>query len=344
MKGYQMINIERLMDRNNIRGLSYTEVNKNGQGETYSYGVDLKGFDNKSEALFSACSISRLLTTVAILQAKDEALLDLNEDINKYFKDWHLEGPAVTTEDLLINQSGIIDCDVSYETYNLTIGKPSLIDLLNGKTTYINEKVKVVEQPEKSFVYSDNNFLILEKLLEDLYDMNFREIVSKKILKPLGMHVSRYLDFENLDNENCVYGTDKMGNHIKKEKNIYPYDSVAGLWTTSKDLSKLVVELLKSFNGESDLILKPKTTKEMMTSKGCVDFTGYGVFVYELRGQKVFFSQGWGEGFQSYILGFLDEGDGIVVMMNQNPGVEQMDGPIGDVVRAYIEDRFATDL
>jgi len=336
-----MINIENLMQQNNIKGLSYTEVKGSREISTHSYGVAIK---NKHDALFSACSISKLLTTIAILQAKDEGLLNLKEDVNKYFKDWHLEGPVVTTEDLMINQSGLVDCEGSYGTYDSSIGKPKLIDLLNGKTTYVNEKVKVVKQPKENFIYSDNNTLILEKLLEDLYNMNYRELVYKKILKPLFMEDSRYLDFEDLNKTNYVCGTDSLGNDIKKEKNIYPYDSVAGLWTTSNDLSKLLVELLKSYNNESDLILKPETTREMMTSKGCVDFTGYGVFVYELRGKKVFYSQGWGDGFQSYILGFLEDGDGIVVMMNQNPGVEQMDGPIGEVVDAYIDERFTTNL
>ncbi|MBI9011871.1 MAG: beta-lactamase family protein [Clostridiales bacterium] len=343
MKGYQMINIENLLQKNNIKGLSYTVVKGSNEITTHSYGVDLKNTGKKQNKLLSACSISRLLTTVDILQAKDEGILDLNDDVNKYLKSWHLEGSAVTTEDLLLNQSGIVDCEASYGTYKLSIGKPSLVDLLDGKTIYVKKKVKVVEHPRKSFVYSDNNFLVLEKLLEDLYDMSYRELVHQKILKPFGMEDSSYLDYDDLNRLKCIYGRDKLGNYIKKEKNIYPYDSVAGLWTTSNDLSKLLAELFKSYNNESDLLLKTETTKEMMSSKGCVDFTGYGVFVYEIRGRKVFHSQGWGEGFQSYMLGFLEDGDGIVVMMNQNPGVDQMDGPIGEIVTAFVEECFSSE-
>ena len=77
-------------------------------------------------------------------------------------------------------------------------------------------------------------------------------------------------------------------------------------------------ELLKSYHGKSNLLLQHNTTKEMMSQHGCVDFMGYGVFVYDVDGKKIFKSQGWGEGFQGYLLAFLEEETGIVVMMNQN--------------------------
>lgn len=331
-----MIDIKDMMKRSNIRSLSYES--------TYSskgiFGVNSKDESICKESLFSACSISKLLTTIAILQAKDEKIVDLKDDVNKYLLDWKLDGPLVKIEDLLINQSGISDVEGSYGTINKIIGKADLIKLLNGQTDYIKEKVTVKEEPRKEFIYSDNNTLILEKLLEDIYKKDYRSIIKDKILKPLGMTKSIYMDIEDLEVLNYAHGADKDGKYITKEKNIYPYDSVAGFWSTSEELYILMEELFRSYNNKSNKLLTHETSREMMIGHGCVDFTGYGVFVYEIRGKKVFHSQGWGEGFQSYMLGFLDDSDGIVVMMNQNPGVEQMDGPIGEIVKAYIDEKF----
>lgn len=97
-----------------------------------------------------------------------------------------------------------------------------------------------------------------------------------------------------------------------------------------------MIELLKTYNGKSEKILKKETVKEMMTPQGIEGDTGYGVFAYKLRGKDVFYTQGWGEGFQSYMLGFLETGDGIIVIMNQNPAVEQLEGSIGNIVRDFV--------
>ena len=331
-----MIDLKDLMKKNNIKALSYKETNE----ANVFLGVDSKSKTIGKNTLFSACSISRLLVAIAILQAKDENILDLKEDVNKYLIDWKLEGKEVCTEDLLINQSGISDVDDSFRTYDINTGKVDLIKLLNGKTSYIKEKVLVKNEPRKEFIYSDSNALVLEKLLEDIYKKDYRTIIREKILNPLGMINSTYMDIEDLEVINHAHGTDKLGKLISKGKNIYPYDSVAGFWSTSEELYVLMNELLNSYNNKSNKLLTHKTTKEMMTSHGCVDFTGYGVFVFKERGKKVFCSQGWGEGFQSYMLGFLDDSDGIVVIMNQNPGVEQMEGPIGKIIEAFINKKF----
>jgi len=120
--------------------------------------------------------------------------------------------------------------------------------------------------------------------------------------------------------------------------NIYPYDSVAGLWTTTKDLGLLMKALFESYKGHSSDLLKHETTIAMFDQHGIND-SGYGFFSCDVRGKKVFFTQGWGEGYQSYIFSYPNEGDALIVMMNQNPNVEQLDGPIGDVVRQYINNK-----
>lgn len=294
--------------------------------------------------MFSACSISKLITSILVLVAKDERLLFLDDDVNKHLKNWELksdiDGKFATIEDLLTYQSGIVDDEDSYNVYDLKTGKHSVYDLIDGRTGYVKEKITIKREPKSSFVYSDSNFLILEKLLEDLYKMPFRKLVKQKIFDPLEMRNSKYIDYHKLDSLDVAFGHDNNGNQVEKHKNIYPYDSVAGLWTTALDLSKLLVELLKGYREEKNKLLKCTTLEAMMTAHGCVDYAGYGVFVYKLRGKNVFYTQGWGVGFQSYMMGFLDDGDGIVIMMNQNPEMEQLEGPIGDIVRNFIDEKI----
>jgi CubicO group peptidase (beta-lactamase class C family) len=324
------MDLKNIMEKENVKAISCYEV-KNFEISDFYLSEEIN-----ENTMFSICSISKLLTVIAVLIAKDEKIVDINDDVNKYLKNWELKGGKVLIKDLFLHQSGLVDADSSYGTYDINIGKPKVIELIQGKTKYLKEEICVKENPQTEFIYSDNNTLILEKLLEDIYNMNFREIIKMKILNPLQISNSEYIDFETIDNFNLVKGTDKSGTYIQKEKNIYPYDSVAGLWSTSKDLSTLMIELLKTYNGKSEKILKKETVKEMMSPQGIEGDTGYGVFAYKLRGKDVFYTQGWGEGFQSYMLGFLETGDGIIVIMNQNPAVEQLEGPIGNIVRDFV--------
>lgn len=156
-----MIDLNVFMKENNIKALSYKATNE----VNVFLGVNSKCKAIDKNTLFNTCSISKLLTAIAILQAKDEKLLNLEENVNKYLIDWKLEDKEVHVEDLLIDQSGISDVEGSFETYDRNIGKVDILKLLNGETSYFKKKIVVTKEPRKEFIYSDNNGLILEKLL-----------------------------------------------------------------------------------------------------------------------------------------------------------------------------------
>lgn len=330
-----MVDFNKIVKEEGIDSLSYKEIK------------DLKVVDSYSSkninenTMFSACSISKLFTVISVLIAKDEGLIELDKDINYYLKNFVLEGETVRIKDLLLQQSGLVDSEGSYDTYNELEGRRKVLDLVKGKTRYIKEKIEVKVKPRIKFIYSDNNMLILELLLQDIYNLDFRDIIYEKVLKPLKMKNSKYIDLDEIETHNFARGRDKNGNRITMPDNIYPYDSVAGLWTTTEDLSKLMIDIFNSYNNKNDGLLKKETAKEMFTTNEICDFAGYGVFTYESRGKKVFHVQGWGKGFQSYMMGFLEDQDGVVIMMNQNPGVEQMEGPIGRIIKSYIDNKFS---
>lgn len=340
-----MNKINEILRKNNAAGLSLSTIKNFKQCDSFQYGTKDGKTDIDENTMYSACSISKLITSILVLISRDEGLLNLDDNVNKHLRNWKLtadNSEYATIEDLLINQSGLVDVENSYCTYDIKTGKSNVYDLIDGKTKYIKEKITIKQKPRTNFIYSDNNFLLLEKLLEDIYTKSYRELAKEKIFTPLEMTNSRFVDYEDLDKYNIALGHDKYRNLVEKNKNIYPYDSVAGLWTTTSDLSKLLLELFKSYNNlNGNKLLKFNSIKDMMTAHGCVDYAGYGVFVYKLRGKDVFYTQGWGEGFQSYTLGFLDDGDGITIMMNQNPGVEQMEGPIGEIVNMYLNSKFS---
>jgi len=70
--------------------------------------------------------------------------------------------------------------------------------------------------------------------------------------------------------------------------------NASGLWSTSTDLARLVIELMDSLRGQSKIGISEKYAREMVTSQGCREWTGLGVFLEGNGQDMVFSSLGWG--------------------------------------------------
>ena len=98
----------------------------------------------------------------------------------------------------------------------------------------------------------------------------------------------------------------------------YPEQAPASLWSTPTDLGHLLVEILKSHNHTSDLVLSTEMTRQMPTPQA--GWMGLGFVVVELDGWTRFDHPGWNEGFHSYFAGCLGAGQGVVWMANGENG------------------------
>ena len=71
----------------------------------------------------------------------------------------------------------------------------------------------------------------------------------------------------------------------------------------------------------------------MLTPFGCDGNTGMGVFLEnDLSGNPFFFSQGWGIGMQCKLRAYRKGQSGVVVMTNSEPGVEQDESLVGEII------------
>src|SRR5690606_1062936 len=111
------------------------------------------------------------------------------------------------------------------------------------------------------------------------------------------------------------------------------YPAASGLWTTSSDLAKLVLELLHAVHGNSTLGISVNSVNEMISPQGGKDWTGLGVFLGESGNGLEVSSLGWGVGFQCMMVAKPHIGIGTVIMTNAELGVHQMEGLIGEIYR-----------
>lgn len=334
------INIEERMEFYNMAGLSITWL-ENGQiSGTENYGLlEVKSNREINEnSIFSGCSISKFLTGMLAVKLVEDGLLDLDADVNKRLISWKVmendftNNKKVTLRNLLSHQSGIKDPEGSFYELNSKIEIPSMVELLEGKTPYCKVPIEVKCDPEREFHYSDAGFCIIQQLIEDVTTKPFQQVMNQQIFEPLGMENS-HLDtaWLEINRENYSCGHNKHGELVSGKYPIYPYPAASGLWTTSLDLAKLVLELINAVKGTSKVGLSENLAKEMITPQRGKNWAGLGVFLEGSGKELEMTSLGWGVGFQSLIAAFPYLEKGAVIMTNTELGVHQMEGMIGEI-------------
>lgn len=335
------INIKERMEHYNVSGLSVAIIDKGQPPITECFGLLEVGTNENvnSHSIFNACSISKFLTAMLVIQLSEQGILDLDEDINKRLSTWKLpnneftKNHKVTLRKLLCHQSGIIDPEDSFPELNLIHGIPTMVELLEGTTPYCSKPIEVKYEPGSDFHYSDAGFCIIQLLIEDVTGKSFESVMNDCIFKPKNMKNSIFLETTSsiANRESFARGHNKNGELVDEKYPIYPYPAASGLWTTPTDLAILVVELMNSLKGDSKIGISASGAKEMITQQGCKDWTGLGVFLDGSEQEIEISSLGWGTGFQCMMVAYPYLGTGLVIMTNTDIGVHQLKGIIGDI-------------
>ncbi|OIK09014.1 serine hydrolase domain-containing protein [Bacillus sp. MUM 13] len=334
------INIKERMNHHNVIGLSISLISSGRISRIENYGLLEAGTSKKvdNNSIFSACSISKFLTALLVLRLTEQGILDLDEDVNKRLKSWkiphnNLTGKKVITlRNLLSHQSGVIDPEESFMELNPNIGIPSLAEIFVGTTPYCKAPIEVKYEPESDFQYSDAGFCILQQLIEDVTGKPFKKVVKELIFLPLKMTKSTFPQniSEEIDRD-FSSGHNKEGKLSDGKYPIYPYPAASGLWTTTSDLSQLILELMDALNNKSKIGISANKVKEMINSQGCKSWTGLGVFLDGSEKEIEISSLGWGLGFQCMMAAYPHLGNGIIIMTNTDLGAHQLKGIIGEV-------------
>lgn len=295
--------IQERMKHLNIPGVSIAVVNGGRLEWARGYGQLAMGENSpvSTDSLFHACSMSKLVTTIAVLKLVQNDVLTLDEDINLKLNGWKMPDNALTQEHpvtlrhLLSHQGGVVDQDGSFGVYQAEDPYPQLHDILQGNTKYNTKPVHVEYLPESQFSYSDAGFCVIEQLIIDNTGKSLQEAVKELVFDPLGMKNSCFQPaIESMNAPHIAFGHNKQGNVVDERRPIYPYPAAAGVWSTPSDLSLLIIELHRSLEGTGKLQISSNLVQDMLTSQGVTDWAGLGAFLGGEEAQTRMMSLGWG--------------------------------------------------
>ncbi len=261
--------IDAQVDYQNLPSLSVAVVKD--QEILWSKAYGSLNLENNREAstatLYSICSISKLFTSIAIMQLYDAGKLRLDDDIQTLLPKYNLKqqfkdsGP-ITIRALLTHSSGLPrESDYPYWTgpdFPFPTKEQMLTKLGSQQTLYPSSTY---------FQYSNLGISLLGEVVEKVSGKPYGQYVQENILTPLKLAETRpFIPKDEWGKKMAVgYGAKKRdGNRDKVELfDAKGITAAAGFTSNVEDLARFASWQFRLLNSDQAELLKPSTLKDM---------------------------------------------------------------------------------
>lgn len=317
--------IPAIMKRDSIPGVSAVVVSDDKILWIGSFGyTDKKQRTSITEGtLFSIQSISKSITTLAILVAVQEGILDLDVPINKYLPDFKLnccyeQHPEmkITLRHLLSHKASLpheAPVGNNYDNSNYTFQQH--INSISG--LWLRYPVGY------HFAYSNLGIDLAGHILEKQSGIPFEIFVEQKVLLPIGMSLSTFnMGRIKQDQKRAVGhvpGIDSISEAI-------PMIPAGGLYSNAAEMAKYLRFHLNNGMFNAQQIIQPEILGEMykVAFPDLYQSFGYclGIWKQKIGNTYQFFHSGYGFGFASSMFIFPELNLAVAVLTNSEmPGL-----------------------
>ncbi len=249
------------------------------------------------ESIFDLASVTKIsATTVSVMKLYEEGKLKLNDKLKDYLP-W-VKGTNkgdLKIDDILLHQAGLVPFIAFYkETIDPATGNPSTVVYAGkqqkGYGVRVAENIymrndwqdtmlyRILKSPlgaKNKYVYSDNDFIFLGKIVEEITGMTLDQYAQKTFYSKIGMYSTGFKPRNRFQLE-CLVPTETE-KHFRQQttrgdvhdEGASMFGGVAGhagLFSNAYDLSLLYQMLLNGGELNGERYLKPETIKL---------FTGY---------------------------------------------------------------------
>lgn len=274
------------MQRFNIPGMAFVLANENGIVYAKGYGLQGQGGDQPVDAAtnFQIGSISKVFTSLAIMQLRDEGLIQLDAPVTNYL-------PWFTTED-----TSLSDLITIHDLLNHTSGLPGRLNTHDVKSSDADtiavqikrklQKVQLVASPGTTYEYTNMNYDLLQLIIEKVSGQSFPDYMNHYIFQPLDMNRTSFSREAGLDNS--ATGHRYIWGELRPfhEQPAFATLGSAGLATNAEDLGAYISFLLTSSAGVDSSVLRSESLHEMHTAVISDHSIGYG-FGWEITANTV---------------------------------------------------------
>ncbi len=217
------------------------------------------------QTIYSICSISKLFTSLGILQLRDRGLLHLDDPVGKHLPWFNIQqqyedSPPITIGGLLTHSSGLPrESDFPYWTEAAFPSREEMIEQLPKQETLYPAKTY--------FQYSNLGLSLAGEIVAQVSGKPYDEFIKKTILEPLGLNdTSPEIPIEKKGGQLATgYGSFKRDG----SRPTMPFYHVrgiapaAGYASTVEDLAKFASWQFRLLENGGREILSSNTLREM---------------------------------------------------------------------------------
>ncbi|MXY22921.1 MAG: beta-lactamase family protein [Acidobacteria bacterium] len=219
-----------------------------------------------AETMYSICSISKLFTSVGVLQLRDQGKVDLDDPVGKHLewfemRDQDPEEGAITVEGLLTHTSGLprevgvpywTGPDYPFPTHEEIVATVSTQSMLYPPRTY--------------YQYSNLALTLAGEIVAAASGRAYDDYIRANILDPLGM-TSTFTDLEDRFRGNRLASGYTLRGRDGKRQLVPDYwvrgiSPAAGFISTVEDLARFASWQFRVLDGDDEL-LDRNTLREM---------------------------------------------------------------------------------
>ncbi|UCG50663.1 MAG: beta-lactamase family protein [Candidatus Latescibacterota bacterium] len=349
-EGREKMGLSERMTQFGVPGVSIAVINDYQIEWEKAYGLIDAGSDKPvdTKTVFEAASTTKLLASVIALRLVEQGQLDLDEDVNQRLKSWKIPESEFTAEkkvtlrSLLTHQSGLNRPDGGFSEEEGSV--PTLVQVLKGEAPAKNLAAVVEFTPGTQWQYSNFGYLVIQLLLEDVLDKPFSQIAREVLFDPLGMKNSTLVHPLKAEfKTNIALPHDQEGTAHDRPQHPTAL-AQGGLVTTSSDLARFAIELMRAYQDKSDAVLSQASVQRMFTVQRELDpaalggITGQGLGVFLLgEGQNLYFLYAGhnNPGATSIVVTSSATGKGAVIMTNGVAGL-----PLSFEILAAVADEY----
>ena len=263
------------------------------------------GVPNTPETKFLIGSITKQFTAALILQLQEQGKLDVQDPITKYLTDYPPEpGARITIRHLLTHTSGL----PSY-TDDAELMARRTVDASPAEVLATFRDLPLQFEPGTEFRYSNSGYFLLGLIIEAVTGQPYEQLLTERILQPLGMSESGYGHNEAILKHRArghAFTADEWANTPQVAMSL-PF-AAGSMYSTARDLLRWDQALYGAR-------VLADASKAQMFTPGLGNY-GYGWMITEINGHRVIAHDGGIDGFTSHLARYVDDKVTVIVLCN----------------------------
>jgi CubicO group peptidase (beta-lactamase class C family) len=276
------------------------------------------------DTVFSICSISKLFTSVTLMQLRDEGLVSLDQPVAEYL-DWfaiqdaHPDDEEITVRNILSHSSGLPrESDYPYWS------NPDFVFPTRQEVMERIDEQATLYPASRYYQYSNLGLTLAGEIVTAVSGQDFHERVRDVVLEPLGM-TSTFSDIPAQEwGKRLALGFSELGRDgTRRSLPLFEANGIApaaGFASSTADMTRFAAWQFRLLGGGDREILRGSTLREMQRVQwighdwGTARGLGFGV--YRVNGETYVGHGGACPGYYSRFLLEPKTKVGLIVLTN----------------------------